>query len=135
MGRDTKDASGAGVGPGAAVPRWSVQEGQSGIERVGLKRVVPKILILAEERIDAIPLVLADAQARYVVRVAAVAKVAEVKPVTSSKDHGCSASPPRCVPWTTTPRSFGASAPALDLLPVLNLLDFRPVAQLVRALP
>src|SRR5258708_1064273 len=111
MGRDTKDASGAGVGPGAAVPRWAVQEGQRGIEGGGWKGGVRKILMLGEGGMDAIPLVLADAQARYVVRVAAVAKVAEVKPVTSSKDHGCSASPPRCVPWTTTPRSFGASAP------------------------
>src|SRR5260370_36193128 len=118
MGWHTMDVGGAGVGPGAAVPRWSVQEGQSGIERVGLTRVVPKILILAEERIDAIPLVLADAQARYAVRVAAVAKVAEVKPVTSSKDHGCSASPPRCVPWTTTPTYFLAPAPTFYLLTV-----------------
>src|ERR1700674_4105468 len=55
--------------------------GRGRIYRVCLKRVVPEVLVLPEERVEVVPLVPADPQTRHAVWLATVAKVAEVQPV------------------------------------------------------
>ena len=51
------------------------------VQRVGEQVIVPKILVAAEQQPKVVPFILFDAQARHVVRIAAISEVAETQVV------------------------------------------------------
>ena len=51
------------------------------VQRVGLQRVVPDILVAAKRSVEVVPLVLADAQTRDVVGIASISEVAQVETI------------------------------------------------------
>jgi hypothetical protein len=59
----------------------SVGYGCVWVQRIRQQGIVPMILVLAKHAVEGVPLVLADANLRYIVGIAAVAKIAKVKVV------------------------------------------------------
>src|ERR1700687_5830434 len=78
MRRSVEDAACTGWW---AVAGWAIRKRRGRIQRVGLQRIVPEILIFPEYGVEAVPSVLAYPQARDIIGIAAVAEIAEIESV------------------------------------------------------
>jgi hypothetical protein len=57
----------------------SVGNGWGWIQRIRQQGIIPMILVLAKHAVEGVPLVLVDANLGYVIGIAAIAKIAEIK--------------------------------------------------------